>query len=69
MEVSEVVTVAVEVVQKIGFPIAVAIALFILLYREMQDRKQRDAETMKIISENTSAIRSLRELVQSLHGG
>lgn len=69
MDASEVVTVAVEVVQKIGFPIAVAIALFILLYREMQDRKQRDAETMKIISENTSAIHSLRELVQSLHGG
>ena len=69
MDASEVVTVAVEVVQKIGFPIAVAIALFILLYREMQDRKHRDAETMKIISENTSAIHSLRELVQSLHGG
>lgn len=69
MEVSEVVAVAVQVVQEIGFPIAVAVALFILLYREMQDRKQRDAETMKIISENTSAIQSLRELVQSLHGG
>lgn len=68
MEVSEVVAVAVQVVQEIGFPIAVAVALFILLYREMQDRKQRDAETMKIISENTSAIHSLRELVQSLHG-
>ena len=69
MDVSEVVTYAVQVVQQIGFPMAVAVALLILLYREMQDRKQRDAETMKIISENTSAIRSLRELVQSLHGG
>lgn len=69
MDVSEVVKVAVQVVQEIGFPIAVAVALFILLYREMQDRKKRDAETMKIISENTSAIHSLRELVQSLHGG
>ena len=65
-----------EFVQQVGFPIACTVALFYLLYQEMQqrqsdyeDRAKRDAEFSRIIAENTAATNSLKELVRSLHGG
>lgn len=65
-----------EFVQQVGFPIACTVALFYLLYREMQqrqcdseDRAKRDAEFSRIIAENTAATISLKDLVRALHGG
>ena len=56
-------------IQQLGFPVACVVALFILLYREMEDRKSRDAETAKLLAENTAAIKSIRQLIEHLHGG
>lgn len=65
----------VQFVQGVGFPIACAIALFYLLYQDMQqrikdaqERSVRDAEMARVIAENTAATNSLRDLVRSLHG-
>lgn len=65
-----------EFVQQVGFPIACTVALFYLLYQEMEqrrkdaeDRARRDAEFARVIAENTAATNSLKELVKSLHGG
>ena len=65
-----------EFVQQVGFPIACTVALFYLLYNEMQQRRKdaeeraaRDAEFARIIAENTAATQSLKELVKSFHGG
>ena len=62
-------------VQQVGFPIACTIALFYLLYNEMQQRRKeseeravRDAEFARVIAENTAATQSLKELVKSFHG-
>lgn len=66
----------IEFVQQVGFPIACTVALFYLLYQEMQQRQKeaeerakRDAEFARIIAENTAATNSLKELVNSLHRG
>lgn len=65
-----------EFIQQVGFPIACTVALFYLLYQEMQqrqrdseDRAKRDAEFSRIIAENTAATSSLKDLVRTLHGG
>lgn len=65
-----------EFVQQVGFPIACTVALFYLLYQEMQQRQRdsaerakRDADFARIIAENTAATNSLKDLVKSLHGG
>lgn len=65
-----------EFVQQVGFPIACTVALFYLLYQEMQQRQhdseeraKRDADFARIIAENTAATHSLKDLVKSLHGG
>lgn len=65
----------VQFVQGVGFPIACAIALFYLLYQDMQqrirdanERALRDSEMARVIAENTAATNSLRDLVKSLHG-
>ena len=65
-----------EFVQQVGFPIACTVALFYLLYQEMQqrqrdseDRAKREAEFSRIIAENTAATNSLKDLVRALHGG
>lgn len=65
-----------EFVQQVGFPIACTVALFYLLYQEMQQRQhdaeeraKRDSDFSRIIAENTAATNSLKDLVKSLHGG
>lgn len=72
MEISSII----EFVQQVGFPIACTVALFYLLYQEMQQRQKeseerakRDADFSRNIAENTAATNSLKELVRSLHGG
>lgn len=57
----------IAVVQDLGFPVACVIALFWLLYKEMQDRKNRDVKFTELIERNTAAISSLESLVKSLH--
>ena len=66
----------IEFVQQVGFPISCTVALFYLLYQEMQQRQneaqerlKRDSEFSRIIAENTAATNSLKELVMTLHGG
>ena len=66
----------IEFIQQVGFPIACTVALFYLLYQEMQQRQReaeerakRDAEFTRIIAENTAATNSLKEVVRTLHGG
>ena len=66
----------IQFVQQVGFPIACTVALFYLLYNEMQQRRKdaeeravRDAEFTRVIAENTAATQSLKELVKSFHGG
>lgn len=63
----EIVTAVVEVARDMGFPIACVIALFWLLYKEMQDRKNRDSKFTELLERNTAAITSLETLVRSLH--
>lgn len=65
-----------EFIQQVGFPIACTVALFYLLYQEMQqrqrdseDRAKREAEFSRIIAENTAVTHSLKDLVCALHGG
>ena len=65
----------IEFIQQVGFPIACTVALFYLLYQEMRQRQKeseahakRDAEFTRVISENTAATNSLKELVRTLHG-
>lgn len=59
----------IEAVQQLGFPIACVGVLFWLLYSEMADRRKRDAETAKVLAENTAAINSIRLVIEHLHGG
>lgn len=66
----------IEFIQQVGFPIASTVALFYLLYQEMQQRQKdaeerakQNAEFMRIIAENTAATNSLKDLVNSLHRG
>ena len=66
----------IEFIQQVGFPIACTVALFYLLYQEMQQRQKeseerakRDSEFTRIIAENTAATNSLKELVRTLHEG
>lgn len=56
-------------VRELGFPVACVIALFWLLYKEMQDRKNRDVKFTELMERNTAAITSLEALVKSLHEG
>ena len=70
------ITSIIEFVQQVGFPIACTVALFYLLYQEMQQRQKeaeerarRDSEFTRIIAENTAATNSLKDLVNSLHRG
>lgn len=65
-----------QFVQGVGFPIACAVCMFYLLYRQMEDRRteaeqraKRDGEFSRLLAENTSAINTLRDLVTRLHGG
>lgn len=59
----------VTAVRELGFPVACVVALFWLLYKEMQDRKTRDAKFTELIERNTAAVSSLETLVKSLHEG
>ena len=54
-------------VQELGFPIACVAVLFMLLYREMQDRHDRDTKFTELLERNTAAINSLEALVRNLH--
>lgn len=58
----------IDAVQQLGFPVVCVGCLFYLLYKEMQDRKSRDAETARLLSENTAAINSIKQLIEHLHG-
>lgn len=51
-----------------GVIVVFCVALFALLYREMQDRKQRDETFTKTLEQNTSAIKSIETLIKVLHG-
>lgn len=63
----EIVEYIVKIVQDLGFPVACVVSLFWLLYREMQDRKNRDVKFAELLERNTAAITSLEALVKSLH--
>lgn len=65
----ETIEVIITGVRELGFPIASVIALFWLLYKEMQDRKNRDVKFTELLERNTAAITSLETLVRSLHDG
>lgn len=63
-----------SLVSNVGFPIAACVGIFYLLFKQMQQtqteseaRAKRDLEFQRIISENTSAVQSLRQLVETLH--
>lgn len=63
-------------IQNVGFPITCCAVLFYLLYQEMQQRQKeaqerakRDSDFTRVITENTAATNSLKELVKALHGG
>lgn len=58
----------IDAVQQLGFPVVCVACLFYLLYKEMQDRKARDVETARLLSENTAAINSIKQLIEHLHG-
>lgn len=57
----------VEAVSTVGFPIVCVLMLFYLFYKEMEDRKQRDAQFTALLERNTAAINSLESLVKTLH--
>lgn len=59
----------IKFVQELGFPIACVAVLFVLLYREMQDRHDRDTKFTELLERNTAAINSLESLVKNLHSG
>ena len=59
----------INLVRDLGFPIACVVALFLLLYREMQDRRERDTKFTELLERNTAAINSLESLVKNLHAG
>ena len=63
----EIVEKAVEAVSAVGFPIVCVMMLFYLFYKEMEDRKQRDAQFTSLLERNTAAINSLVSLVKTLH--
>lgn len=57
----------INLVRDLGFPIACVVALFLLLYREMQDRRERETNFTELLERNTAAINSLETLVKNLH--
>lgn len=57
----------VNAIQQLGFPIVCVAVLFFLLYKNMEYQKNHDAETARLISENTAAINSMKELINHLH--
>ena len=63
----EAVEYVIRFVQELGFPIACVAVLFLLLYREMQDRRERDTKFTALLERNTAAITSLETLVKNLH--
>lgn len=56
-----------SLVADVGFPVTACCGIFYLLYKQMKDTEKRDSEYQRIISENTAAVNSLRDLVQTLH--
>lgn len=65
----EAVEFVIKFVQELGFPIACVAVLFMLLYREMQERRERETKFTELLERNTAAINSLETLVKNLHEG
>lgn len=58
----------ISAIQQLGFPVACVVVLFWLLYKNMEYQKAHDVETARLISENTAAINSMKQLINHLHG-
>lgn len=58
-----------QVVSSVGFPIAMAIALFWYMTKQMEIHKQETAELRDVISENNEILAGLKQLIEDRLNG
>lgn len=56
-----------QLVQNVAFPIAMCICLCVILYKKITQDADNNERFLQAINQNTSAIESLKTLVNTLH--
>lgn len=56
----------IKIINSVGFPIACAIALFWLNYKQMKQHREETKELMQVINKNTESVDRLSEFVSDL---
>lgn len=56
-----------QLFQNVAFPIAMCICLCVILYKKITQDSENNERFLEAINQNTSAIESLKTLVNSLH--